>query len=118
MRQKENAPTAQGNESAIKNSANSTGPAIKLTPRQHRALVALVDRGAVPCKELGILAGQNNFAELCAGLRRKLGYDAINTGTIEGAVDRDGQPCKPGYYTLSPQGRARAVALLGGGDHA
>ena len=35
MRQKENAPTAQGNESAIKNSANSTGSTIKLTPRQH-----------------------------------------------------------------------------------
>lgn len=118
MRQKENAPTAQGNESVINNSANSTGPAIKLTPRQHRALVALVERGVVPCKELGALAGQNNFAELCASLRRKLGYDAIDTGTIEGAVDRDGQPCKPGYYALSPQGRAKAVALLGGGDHA
>ena len=115
MTQKENAPTAQGNESAIKNSANSTGSTtIKLTPRQHRALVALVERGAVPCKELGALAGQNNFAELCASLRRKLGCDAIITGTIEGAVDRDGQPCKPGYYTLSPQGRERALKLLGG----
>ena len=28
------------------------------------------------------------------------------------------QPCKPGYYALSPQGRERAVALLGGGRHA
>ena len=118
MTQKENAPTAQGNESANKNSANSTGSTTKLTPRQHRALVALLERAAVPCKELGLLAGQNNFAELCASLRRKLGYDAIDTGTIEGAVDRDGQPCKPGYYALSPQGRARAVALLGGGHHA
>ena len=117
MRQKENAPTAQGNESATNNSANSTG-STKLTPRQHRALVALMERGAVPCKELGLLAGQNNFAELCASLRRKLGYDAIDTGTIEGAVDRDGQPCKPGYYALSPLGRERAVALLGGAHHA
>ena len=107
----------KGNPSAP-SSADSTGPTVKLTPRQHRALLALMERGAVPCKELGILAGQNNFAELCASLRRKLGYDAINTGTIEGAVDRDGQPCKPGYYALSPQGRARAVALLGGGHHA
>ena len=104
-------------EMSAHNTCNSTGPA-KLTPRQHRALVALVERGAVPCKELGALAGQNNFAELCASLRRKLGCDAIITGTIEGAVDRDGQPCKPGYYTLSPQGRERALKLLGGGDHA
>ena len=83
-----------------------------LTPRQHRALVALMERGAVPCKELGILAGQNNFAELCAGLRRKLGADAIATGSFD-SLDRDGKPCKPGYYALSPQGRARAVTLLG-----
>ena len=113
--EKKNAQPRNAELSATNNSADSTGSTIKMTPRQHRALVALVERGAVPCKELGALAGQNNFAELCASLRRKLGYDAIETGTIEGAVDRDGQPCKPGYYTLSPQGRERAVALLGGG---
>ena len=112
MTQKENAQPRNAELSATNNSANSTG-STKLTPRQHRALVALMERGAVPCKELGLLAGQNNFAELCASLRRKLGYDAIDTGTIEGAVDRDGQPCKPGYYALSPLGRERAVALLG-----
>ena len=115
---KKNAHPSQAEMSATQNTRNFTGPAIKLTPRQHRALVALVERGAVPCKELGALAGQNNFAELCASLRRKLGYDAIETGTIEGAVDRDGQPCKPGYYTLSPQGRERALNLLGGARHA
>ena len=95
--EKKNAQPRNAELSATNNSANSTG-STKLTPRQHRALV--------------------NFAELCASLRRKLGYDAIDTGTIEGAVDRDGQPCKPGYYALSPQGRARAVALLGGSHHA
>ena len=112
MLQKNNAHPSQAEMSATKDTRNSTGSTIKLTPRQHRALVALLNRATVPCKELGILAGQNNFAELCAGLRRKLGYDAIDTGTIEGAVDRDGQPCKPGYYALSPLGRERAVALL------
>lgn len=116
MLQKNN--PSQAEMSATKDTRNSTGSTIKLTPRQHRALVALLERAAVPCKELGLLAGQNNFAELCASLRRKLGYDAIDTGTIEGAVDRDGQPCKPGYYALSPQGRARAVALLEGAHHA
>ena len=109
--EKKNAQPRNAELSATNNSANSTG-STKLTPRQHRALVALMERGAVPCKELGLLAGQNNFAELAAGLRRKFGYDAILTGTFD-AIDRDGQPCRPGYYTLSPQGRERAVALLG-----
>lgn len=112
-----NAQPRNAELSAPNNRANSTGSTAKLTPRQHRALVALLNRAAVPCKELGILAGQNNFAELAAGLRRKFGYDAILTGTFD-AIDRDGQPCKPGYYALSPQGRERAVALMGGGDHA
>ena len=111
MRQKENAPTAQGNESANKNSANSTGSTTKLTPRQHRALVALLERAAVPCKELGLLAGQNNFAELCASLRRKLGVDAIATGSFD-SLDRDGKPCKPGFYELTPQGRAQVAELM------
>ena len=110
MTQKENAQPRNAELSATNNSANSTG-STKLTPRQQRALLALMERGAVPCKELGLLAGQNNFAELCAGLRRKLGYDAILTGTFD-AIDRDGQPCRPGYYALSPLGRERAVALL------
>ena len=116
MTQKENAQPRNAELSATNNSANSTG-STKLTPRQHRALVALMERGAVPCKELGLLAGQNNFAELAAGLRRKFGYDAILTGTFD-AIDRDGQPCRPGYYTLSPQGRERALKLLGGDSHA
>ena len=116
MTQKENAQPRNAELSATNNSANSTG-STKLTPRQHRALVALMERGAVPCKELGLLAGQNNFAELAAGLRRKFGYDAILTGTFD-AIDRDGQPCKPGFYTLSPQGRERALKLLGGDSHA
>lgn len=116
MTQKENAQPRNAELSATNNSANSTG-STKLTPRQHRALVALMERGAVPCKELGLLAGQNNFAELAAGLRRKFGYDAILTGTFD-AIDRDGQPCRPGYYTLSPLGRERALKLLGGDSHA
>ena len=117
MTQKENAQPRNAELSAIKNSADSTGSTIKLTPRQHRALVALVERGAVPCKELGALAGQNNFAELCASLRRKLGADAIATGSFD-SLDRDGKPCKPGFYELTTQGRKRALKLLGGARHA
>ena len=117
MTQKNNAHPSQAETGATKDTRNSTGSTIKLTPRQHRALVALLNRATVPCKELGLLAGQNNFAELAAGLRRKFGYDAILTGTFD-AIDRDGQPCRPGYYTLSPLGRERALKLLGGDSHA
>ena len=117
MIEKKGTPTASS-KSTFPDKVDSMAKTTKLSNRQRRALAALLERSRVPCKELGLLAGQNNFAELCASLRRKLGYDAIDTGTIEGAVDRDGQPCKPGYYALSPQGRARAVALLGGGHHA
>ena len=114
MTQKNSTHPSETEMSATKDTRNSKP---RLTPRQQRALVALMERGAVPCKELGLLAGQNNFAELAAGLRRKFGYDAILTGTFD-AIDRDGQPCKPGYYALSPQGRERALKLLGGARHA
>ena len=117
MIEKKGTPTASS-KSTFPDKVDSMAKTTKLSNRQRRALAALLERSRVPCKELGLLAGQNNFAELCASLRRKLGYDAIDTGTIEGAVDRDGQPCKPGYYALSPQGRARAVTLLGGAHHA
>ena len=111
MIEKKGTPTASS-KSTFPDKVDSMAKTTKLSNRQRRALAALLERSRVPCKELGLLAGQNNFAELCASLRRKLGYDAIDTGTIEGAVDRDGQPCKPGYYALSPLGRERAVALL------
>ena len=83
----------------------------KLSNRQRRALAALLERSRVPCKELGLLAGQNNFAELCASLRRKLGADAIATGSFD-SLDRDGKPCKPGFYELTPQGRAQVAELM------
>ena len=100
----------KGNPSAP-SSADSTGPTVKLTPRQHRALLALMERGAVPCKELGAIGGQNNYAELVASLRRKLGVDAIATGSFD-SLDRDGKPCKPGFYELTPQGRAQVAELM------
>ena len=111
MIEKKGTPTASS-KSTFPDKVDSMAKTTKLSNRQRRALAALLERSRVPCKELGLLAGQNNFAELAAGLRRKFGYDAILTGTFD-AIDRDGQPCRPGYYTLSPQGRERAVALLG-----
>ena len=111
MIEKKGTPTASS-KSTFPDKVDSMAKTTKLSNRQRRALAALLERSRVPCKELGLLAGQNNFAELAAGLRRKFGYDAILTGTFD-AIDRDGQPCRPGYYALSPLGRERAVALLG-----
>ena len=116
MIEKKGTPTASS-KSTFPDKVDSMDKTTKLSNRRRRALAALLERSRVPCKELGLLAGQNNFAELAAGLRRKFGYDAILTGTFD-AIDRDGQPCKPGYYTLSPQGRERALKLLGGAHHA
>ena len=116
MIEKKGTPTASS-KSTFPDKVDSMAKTTKLSNRQRRALAALLERSRVPCKELGLLAGQNNFAELAAGLRRKFGYDAILTGTFD-AIDRDGQPCRPGYYTLSPLGRERALKLLGGDSHA
>lgn len=88
-----------------------------LTPRLHRALSALVERSHVECKELGIIAGQLNYAQVCSSLRDRLGRDAIRTGTME-VIDRDGRRCNPGYYELAAEARPAALRLLQGGCHA
>ena len=89
--EKKNAQPRNAELSATNNSANSTG-STKLTPRQHRALVALMERGAVPCKELGLLAGQNNFAELCASLRRKLLAAEVSGSRASSSMSVNSQP--------------------------
>ena len=116
MIEKKGTPTASS-KSTFPDKVDSMAKTTKLSNRQRRALAALLERSRVPCKELGLLAGQNNFAELCASLRRKLGADAIATGSFD-SLDRDGKPCKPGFYELTTQGRERALKLLGGGHHA
>lgn len=117
MRQKENAPTAQGNESAIKNSANSTGSTIKLTPRQHRALVALVHAKDWLAREaIDRIARSSNGPAVVQALRCKLGnHDAIEMQRVP-VLDADGKTAQAGRYRLSDTHRARAVALLGGAE--
>ena len=111
------APTEMNPMSASCDGGHSTTRACGLTSRQRRALLALLDRQRIPCNELGRIAGQNNFAELVAALRRKLGQAAILTGSFD-AIDRDGKPCKPGFYELAPQARTEVIQLLGGRSHA
>ena len=85
-----------------------------LPPRLYRALSALVERSRIECTELGIIAGQLNYAQVCSSLRDRLGRDAIRTGTMD-VVDRDGRHCKPGYYELAAEARPDALRLLQGG---
>ena len=109
MTQKENAHPSQAEMSAH-NTRNSKP---QLTPRQHRALVALVHAQDWIAREaLDQIARASNGPAVVQALRHKLGgHDAIEMQRVP-VIDADGQPCKPGYYALSPLGRERAVALL------
>ena len=113
MRQKENAPTAQGNESANKNSADSTGSTIKLTPRQHRALTALAHAQDWLAREaLDRIARASNGPAVVQALRHKLGgHDAIEMKRVP-VTDADGKPARAGRYRLSDTHRAQAISLL------
>lgn len=115
MRQKENAPTAQGNESAIKNSAKC----ITLSPREARTLVALVHAKDWLAREaIDRIACSSNGPAVVQALRCKLGHhDAIEMQRMP-VLDADGKTAQAGRYRLSDTHRTRAVALLGGSHHA
>lgn len=72
-------------------------------PRHLRALGALM-KGPQPRQTLDRIAGCSNAPDLVAELRRR-GLDAPCT-RIE-ALDRDGQPCRPGVYSLTPADRRK-----------
>jgi hypothetical protein len=77
-------------------------PTPKLTPRQTRAINALLG-GPVMREGLDRAAGCSNGPQLVRDLIDK-GLDIICT-LIE-SRDRDGRPCKPGRYELTDKGRA------------
>lgn len=76
-----------------------TTPIIR-TSRQRRAIEALVKYGKVSSRDLGKLAGVLNPPELMAALRRN-GWHW--TCELTEALDRDGQICRPGVYSLLPE---------------
>lgn len=80
--------------------------ALTFTIRQHRALALLKPGHWVTREQLDRGAGASNSPDLIQQLRRKLGYDAIETGHFD-ALDRDGKPCRPGRYRLTEKGRER-----------
>ena len=111
MRQKENAPTAQGNESATNNSANSTR---RLSPREARALTALAHTQDWLAREaIDRIACSSNGPAVVQALRCKLGnHDAIEMQRVP-VIDADGKAARAGRYRLSDTHRAQAAAILG-----
>jgi hypothetical protein len=87
-------------------------PAIK-TPRQHRALTALVKFDSVSTKDMRDIVGCLNPAEVMAQLKRngwKWGCELVEV------IDRDGHACRPGLYKLSTEHRRLAAEILGLND--
>ncbi len=115
MTQKENAPTANSNESAPNNRAHYA----RLSPREARALAALASAtGWLTREAIDRVACASNGPAIVQALRRKLGSpDAIEMQRMA-VTDADGKTAQAGRYRLANQHRAQAVALLGGGHHA
>lgn len=115
MRQKENAPTAQGNESAPNNRAHYA----RLSPREARTLTALAHtHDWISREKLDQIARASNGPAVVQALRCKLGSpEAIEMERVP-VIDADGKTAQAGRYRLSDTHRAQAVALLGGGHHA
>ncbi len=105
------APTpGKGGRAARENTdkANSTGQRIK-SPRQIRALQALLN-GPVTREHLDRMAGASNSPDVVASLKRH-GL-RIDCDTSQPVTDRDGRKAYPGVYSLHPDDRTKAIALL------
>lgn len=80
-------------------------------PRHLRALTALLRR-PVPREQLDLVAGCSNGPDLISDLRaRGLGSDHLYCERIK-FVDRDGNVCRPGVYSLTEKGRRMVYAWL------
>lgn len=80
------------------------------TPRQHRALAALLV-GRVTSRELREIAGMLNAPQLIADLRA-LGWKIFCIRFK--ATDRDGKRCRPGYYEMPPDMQECASRVIRG----
>ncbi len=80
-------------------------------PRHLRAITVLLRR-PVPREQLDSIAGCANGPELIAELRRRgLGDDHLPCERIK-FIDRDGNLCRPGVYSLTEKGRRMIYAWL------
>ena len=111
MTQKENAQPRNAELSATNNSANSTR---RLSPREARALTALVHTQDWLAREaIDRIACSSNGPAVVQALRCKLGnHDAIEMQRVP-VIDADGKAARAGRYRLSDTHRAQAAAILG-----
>ncbi len=80
-------------------------------PRHLRALAVLLRR-PISREQLDSIAGCSNGPELVAELRRRgLGDDHLPCERIN-FIDRDGNVCRPGVYSLTEQGRRMVYAWM------
>lgn len=79
------------------------------TSRQRRAIQALVKYGKVSSRDLGKLAGVLNPPELMSALRRN-GWKW--TCELIEVLDRDGNICRPGVYSLLPESLEVAKSMV------
>lgn len=109
--EKKNAQPRNAELSATNNSANST---VRLSPREARALTALVHAQDWIAREaIDRVARASNGPSIVQALRHKLGSpDAIEMQRMA-VTDADGNAAQAGRYRLSETHRAQAVALLG-----
>ena len=106
--------TAQAMADKSEKVRDSDKPAkpLKFTPRELRVIDTMQRKEWTPREEIDRVAGASNGPAVIAGIRAKLGADAVEMRRVD-ATDRDGNPCKPGQYRLTEQGRAR-LAEMGG----
>ena len=111
MLQKNSTHPSETEMSATKDTHNSKP---RLTPRQHRALVALAHAQDWIAREtIDRVACASNGPAVVQALRHKLGgHDAIEMQRVP-VIDADGKAARAGRYRLSDTHRERAVALLG-----
>lgn len=80
-------------------------------PRHLRALAVLLRR-PVPREQIDSIAGCSNGPALISDLRdRGLGDDHLPCKRIK-FIDRDGNVCRPGVYSLTEKGRRMVHAWL------
>lgn len=84
--------------------------------RQIAVLKALMHRSGIFREEIDAIAGASNGPDLIRCLRLQGLGDELRCDRVH-AVDRWGQPVRPGFYSLTPTGKAIAARWLEGVNH-
>lgn len=72
------------------------------SPRQKRAIIALLEKDSIEVKDLGALIGALNPRQVIFELRQQ-GFGQIIKTHLFGKIDRDGKHCHPGRYCIAPE---------------